>query len=176
MTTETAAQDATQHLDLQASGAPHLRTVTSRMKNPALVVPGAAKALAELGQMAQGQGVPASTLEVVHLRVSQINGCGWCIEYGMRQARKAGESEDRLASVAAWRESPYLSEAECAALELAEAMTRLADSAEGVPDAVWARAAEHWDEEALAALVLHIGVTNVFNRLNVAVRQIPGTW
>ncbi|MFD6448667.1 carboxymuconolactone decarboxylase family protein [Promicromonospora sp. NPDC060204] len=176
MTTETTTQDPTQHLDLAASGTPHLRTVTSRMKNPALLVPGGAKALAELGQMAQGQGVSAATLEVVHLRVSQINGCGWCIEYGMRQARKAGESEDRLASVAAWRESPYLSEAECAALELAEAMTRLADSPEGVPDAVWDRAAEHWDEQALAALVLHIGVTNLYNRLNVTVRQIPGTW
>jgi len=176
MTTETTAQELAQHLDLQATGTPHLRTVTPRAKNPALLVPGALKALPELGKLAHGQGVPATTLELVHLRVSQINGCGWCIEYGMRQARKAGESEDRLASVAAWRESPYLSEAECAAIELAEAMTRLADSAEGVPDAVWDRAAEHWDEQALAALVLHVGVTNLFNRLNVTTRQVPGTW
>ncbi|WP_211240152.1 carboxymuconolactone decarboxylase family protein [Promicromonospora kroppenstedtii] len=176
MTTETTAQELAQHLDLQASGTPHLRTVTPRAKSPALLVPGAMKALPELGKLAHGQGVPATTLELVHLRVSQINGCGWCIEYGMRQARKAGESEDRLASVAAWRESPYLSEAECAAIELAEAMTRLADSAEGVPDAVWNRAAEHWDEQALAALVLHVGVTNLFNRLNVTTRQVPGTW
>lgn len=176
MTTETTAQELAQHLDLQASGTPHLRTVTSRAKNPALLVPGALKALPELGKLAHGQGVPATTLELVHLRVSQINGCGWCIEYGMRQARKAGESEDRLASVAAWRESPYLSEAECAAIELAEAMTRLADAPDGVPDAVWDRAAEHWDEQALAALVLHVGVTNLFNRLNVTTRQVPGTW
>ncbi|MFE7509231.1 carboxymuconolactone decarboxylase family protein [Promicromonospora sp. NPDC057488] len=176
MTTDTTAQDLVEQLGLQPSGTPHLRTVTPRAKNPALVVPGGAKALAELGKLAHGQGVPATTLEVVHLRVSQLNGCGWCIEYGMRQARKAGESEDRLASVAAWRESPYLSEAECAALELAEAMTRLADAPDGVPDAVWDRAAEHWDEQALAALVLHIGVTNLFNRLNVTVRQVPGTW
>ena len=176
MTTETTAQELAQHLDLQATGTPHLRTVTPRAKNPALLVPGALKALPELGKLAHGQGVPATTLELVHLRVSQINGCGWCIEYGMRQARKAGESEDRLASVAAWRESPYLSEAECAAIELAEAMTRLADSADGVPDAVWDRAAEHWDEQALAALVLHIGVTNLHNRLTVPTRQVPGTW
>lgn len=176
MTTETTAQELAQHLDLQASGTPHLRTVTPRAKNPALLVPGALKALPELGKLAHGQGVPATTLELVHLRVSQINGCGWCIEYGMRQARKAGESEDRLASVAAWRESPYLSEAECAAIELAEAMTRLADAPDGVPDAVWDRAAEHWGEQALAALVLHVGVTNLFNRLNVTTRQVPGTW
>jgi len=146
------------------------------MKNPATLVPGAVKVLAGLGQMVHGQGVPAATLELVHLRASQINGCGWCIDYGMRQARKAGESEDRLASVAAWRESPYLTEAECAALALAEAITRLADSSDPVPDDVWAAAAEHFDEQALGALVLHVGVTNLYNRLNVTVRQVPGTW
>lgn len=173
---EAGAQELAQHLDIQASGTPHLRAVTPRAKNPALLVPGALKALPELGKLAHGQGVPATTLELVHLRVSQINGYGWCIEYGMRQAPKAGESEDRLASVAAWRESPYLSEAECAAIELAEAMTRLADSAEGVPDAVRDRAADHWDEKALAVLVLHIGVTNLYDRLNVTTRQVPGTW
>jgi AhpD family alkylhydroperoxidase len=172
MTTETA----THGFAPEASGTPHLRTVTPRMKNPAMLVPGGVKALAGLGQMVHGQGVPAATLELVHLRASQINGCGWCIEYGMRQARKAGESEDRLASAAAWRESPYLTEAECAALALAEAMTRLADSSDPVPDDVWAGAAEHFDEQALAALVLHIGVTNLYNRLNVTTRQVPGTW
>jgi AhpD family alkylhydroperoxidase len=173
MTTDTTT---THDFAPEAPTTPHLRTVTARMKSPALLVPGAAKALAELGQMSHGQGVPPTTLELVHLRTSQINGCGWCIDYGMRQARKAGESADRLASVAAWRESPFLSEAECAALELAESITRLADSSDPVPDAVWDRAAEHYDEQALGALVLHIGVTNVFNRLNVAVRQVPGTW
>lgn len=155
---------------------PHLRTLTPRMKNPATLVPGALQALMGLGALVQGQGVPEATLELVHLRVSQINGCGWCIEFGLRQARKAGESEDRLASVPAWRESPYLSDAECAAIELAESMTRLADSADGVPDAVWERAARHYDEQALAALVLYIGTTNLYNRLNVTTRQVPGTW
>ena len=175
MTTETTTHQA-QGFAPEASTTPHLRTVTPRMKNPASLVPGAVKVLAGLGQMVHGQGVPAATLELVHLRASQINGCGWCIDYGMRQARKAGESEDRLASVAAWRESPYLTEAECAALALAEAITRLADSSDPVPDDVWAAAAEHFDEQALGALVLHVGVTNLYNRLNVTVRQVPGTW
>jgi AhpD family alkylhydroperoxidase len=172
MTTETTTHDFAP----EASTTPHLRTLTARMKSPAQLVPGAVKALAGLGQMVHGQGVPATTLELVHLRASQINGCGWCIDYGMRQARKAGESEDRLASVAAWRESPYLTEAECAALELTESVTRLADSSDPVPDAVWNRAAEHYDEQALAAIVLHVAVTNLYNRLNVTVRQVPGTW
>ncbi|MFD2026596.1 carboxymuconolactone decarboxylase family protein [Promicromonospora aerolata] len=172
MTTETTHHDFAP----EASTTPHLRTVTPRMKNPALLVPGAVKALGELGQMVQGQGVPPATLELVHLRASQINGCGWCIDYGMRAARKAGESEDRLASVSAWRESPFLSEAECAALELAESITRLADSSDPVPDAVWSRVSEHYDEQGLAALVLFIGVTNLYNRLNVTTRQVPGTW
>src|SRR5690606_26112904 len=158
------------------SAPPHLRTVTPRLKSPALLLPGAFQALRGLGKLVEGQGVPASTLELVHLRVSQINGCGWCIDYGLRQARRAGESEDRPAAVPALRESPYLSEAECAALELAEAMTRLADSPDGVPDAVWDRAAQHYDEQGLAALVLYVGVTNLYNRLNVTTRQVPGTF
>lgn len=172
MTTEIA----THSFAPEASTTPHLRTMTARMKSPALLVPGAVQALSGLGKMVHGQGVPSTTLELVHLRASQINGCGWCIDYGMRQARKAGESEDRLASVSAWRESPFLSEAECAALELAESITRLADSPDPVPDAVWDRAAEHYDEQALAALVLFVGVTNLYNRLNVTTRQVPGTW
>jgi AhpD family alkylhydroperoxidase len=171
MTTETT----THEFAPKPSTTPHLRTMTSRMKNPATIVPGAVKSLYGLGQSVQGQGVPASTLELVHLRASQINGCGWCIDYGMRSAHKAGESEDRLAAVSAWRESPFLSDAECAALALAEAMTRIADSSDPVPDDVWAGVTEHYDEQALAALVLHIAVTNVYNRLNVTVRQIPGT-
>jgi AhpD family alkylhydroperoxidase len=169
------AETTTHEFAPEASTTPHLRTLTSRMKNPAMIVPGAVKSLYGLGQSVQGQGVPASTLELVHLRTSQINGCGWCIDYGMRAARKAGESEDRLAAVSAWRESPFLSDAECAALALAEAMTRIADSSDPVPDDVWAGVTEHYDEQALAALVLHIAVTNVYNRLNVTVRQIPGT-
>jgi AhpD family alkylhydroperoxidase len=171
MTTETTTHDFAP----EASTTPHLRTLTPRMASPAVLVPGAVKHLAALAQLVHGQGVPATTLELVHLRASQINGCGWCIDYGMRQARKAGESEDRLASVSAWRESPYLSDAECAALELAEAVTRLADSPDPVPDAVWARASEHYDEQGLAALVLYVGVTNLYNRLNETTRQVSGT-
>ncbi|MDR7382614.1 carboxymuconolactone decarboxylase family protein [Promicromonospora iranensis] len=170
MTTETT----THEFAPEASTTPHLRTLEPRMQSPALLVPGAVKHLGALGQIVHGQGVPATTLELVHLRTSQINGCAWCIDYGMRQARKAGESEDRLASVSAWRESPYLSEAECAAIELAESVTRLADSSDPVPDAIWNRATEHYDEQALAALVLYIGVTNVYNRLNVTTRQVAG--
>jgi AhpD family alkylhydroperoxidase len=120
--------------------------------------------------------VPKPTLELVHLRASQINGCSACVDAGARSAKKAGETDDRLFAVAAWREAPYFTDAERAALALAEAATRLADRADAVPDEVWDEAARHYDEQGLAALTLMIAVTNLFNRLNATTRQVAGAW
>ncbi|SDI86959.1 carboxymuconolactone decarboxylase family protein [Nonomuraea jiangxiensis] len=148
----------------------------SRMQNPAFVLPDAMQPIQALFKAVHAGGVDAQTLELVHLRVSQINGCSACVDAGTKTARKAGVSDDRLASVVAWREAPYFSEEERAALALAEAATRLADRADAVSDEVWDRAATYFDEKQLAAIVLMIGVTNLFNRLNATTRQIAGAW
>ncbi|MEV0667951.1 carboxymuconolactone decarboxylase family protein [Actinomadura luteofluorescens] len=148
----------------------------SRMKNPAMVLSGAMQPIQELFKAVHSGGVPEETLELVHLRVSQINGCSACVDAGAKTARKAGVTDERLATVAAWREAPYFTEEERAALALAEAATRLADRADAVGDDVWDAAATYFDEKELAAIVLMIGVTNLFNRLNAATRQIAGAW
>jgi AhpD family alkylhydroperoxidase len=148
----------------------------ARMPNPAMVLPGAMTAIQQLLQAPQAGGVPSATLELVHLRASQINGCSACVDGGTKSARKAGETEERLATVAAWREAPYFSDAERAALALAEAATRLADRPDPVPDEIWDAAASHYDEKGLAAIVLMIAVTNLFNRLNATTRQVAGAW
>ncbi|MER5885278.1 carboxymuconolactone decarboxylase family protein [Streptomyces sp. NPDC001941] len=148
----------------------------SRMKNPAVVLPAAMGPIQELLKATQSAGVEAQTLELVHLRVSQINGCSACVDGGAKTARKAGMSDERLATVAAWREAPYFTDEERTALELAEAATRLADRPDAVGDEVWDRAATYFDEKQLAALILMIGVTNLFNRLNATTRQIAGAW
>ena len=148
-----------------------------RMKNPAVVIPGAMEAIQQLNQAVhQSAGVPATTLALIHLRASQVNGCSACVQAGAAQARKAGESDDRLATVAAWRDTPYFTAAERAALELAEAVTRLADRSDPVPDVVWNGATEHYDETAMAVLLLELAVTNLFNRLNLPTRQVAGVW
>ncbi|MFI9586215.1 carboxymuconolactone decarboxylase family protein [Streptomyces sp. NPDC052236] len=146
----------------------------ARMNNPATVLPAAMPAILNLLKTTRQAGVPETTLELVHLRASQINGCGFCVGGGVRSARKAGESDERLFAVAAWREAPYFTDAERAALALTEAATRLSDRADPVPDDIWDEAADHFDEQQLAALILMIGVTNLFNRLNVTTRQIAG--
>ncbi len=120
-------------------------------------------------------GVPHSTLELVRLRVSQINGCGACVDMHARDAKKAGESDERLWGVAAWRESPHFTAEERAALALAEAATRIADNPAGVPDEIWNEAARHYDEEGLAALVTAIASINAWNRINVTTRRMAGT-
>jgi len=120
--------------------------------------------------------VPSETLELVHLRASQINGCSACVHAGSLSAKKAGVSDERLFAVAAWREAPYFTDAERAALALAEAATRLADRPDPVPDEIWNAAAAYYDEKGLAALVLMIAVTNLFNRLNATTKQVAGAW
>ena len=146
----------------------------ARIKNPAQVLPDAIGALQSLAMLPQKGGVPQHTLDLVHLRASQINGCSFCVVGGIQHARKAGESDERLFAVSAWREAPYFTDAECAALALAEAVTRIGDRSDPVPDDIWAEAARHYDERALAALVLWIGITNLYNRINVATRQPAG--
>ena len=148
----------------------------ARMSNPAMVIPEAMQAIQLLNDAVKSGGVPAPTLSLVHLRVSQINGCSSCVEAGSCDAKQSGETDQRLFAVAAWRESPYFSEAERAALALGEAVTRLSDRANPVPDEIWDEATRHYDQRALAALVLAIATTNVFNRLNVATRQVAGSW
>jgi AhpD family alkylhydroperoxidase len=148
----------------------------ARMKNPAMIIPDAMKAIQALNAATQQGGVPAATLALVHLRASQINGCSFCCDSGSCHAKAAGETDERLFSVAAWREAPYFTGAERAALALTEAVTRLSDRADPVPDEIWDEAARHYDERGLAALLLMIATANVFNRLNVATRQVAGAW
>ena len=151
-----------------------------RMTNPALSVPGVFDALQSLGQAAHEAateaGLPRTTMDLVSLRASQINGCAVCLDMHTRGARKAGETDERLFTVAAWRDAPYFTEAERAALALTEAGTRLADRADSVSDAVFDEAATHYDERALAALVVCIAAINTWNRLNVITGQKAGEW
>ncbi len=147
-----------------------------RMSNPATIIPDAMTAIQDLVAATGQAGAPQTTLALAHLRASQINGCSACVDGGWRNARQGGETDDRLLTVAAWRDAPYFSDAERAALALTEAVTRLADRSDPVPDEVWEEAARHHDEKALAALVLTIATTNLFNRLNVPTRQVAGAW
>ncbi len=149
----------------------------ARLTNPAVVLPDTMAAIRGLYKAAFSAGVPPQTLELAHLRVSQINGCSPCVDAGARSARKSGVTDERLFALAAWRETPYFTDAERAALALAEAATRLADRADPVPDPIWDAAATHYDERQLAALVLWIATTNFFNRLNAMTRQpAPQNW
>jgi AhpD family alkylhydroperoxidase len=148
----------------------------ARMKNPAKVITDAMKPIQDLAAAAKQGGVPETTLELVHLRASQINGCSACVEGGVYTAQKAGESVERLLAVSAWEESPRFTDAERAALALTEEATRLADRADAVPDEVWDEAARHYDEAGLSSIILTIAVTNLFNRLNRTTRQVAGQW
>jgi AhpD family alkylhydroperoxidase len=147
-----------------------------RIENPALVLPGALAAFQKLGATVRRSGLPASTLGLVETRASQINGCSVCLDMHSRELRALGEPDERIFMVGAWREAPYFSDAERAALALTEAMTRLADSSDPIPDAVWDEAARHYDEKQLAGLVVAVATINAFNRVNAATRQITGDW
>ena len=148
----------------------------ARMKSPAMIIPEAMQALQALTTAVEKSDVPSRTLGLVQVRASQINGCGVCLDMHHRLLKKAGETDERLFSVAAWRDTPYFSEAERAALALTEALTRLSDRADAVPDDIWEEATRHYDQRALAALVISIAAINVWNRLNVATRQVAGEW
>jgi AhpD family alkylhydroperoxidase len=148
----------------------------SRMDNPVMVLPGAMKALIAFSTTAEQAGLPKQLLELVHLRASQINGCSVCVDMHAKDLQKGDETAQRLLAVAAWREAPYFTDAERAALALAEAVTRLADRPDPVPDDLWLEATKHFSKEELAALLITIGAVNVWNRLNAATRQIAGQW
>jgi AhpD family alkylhydroperoxidase len=147
----------------------------ARMNHPAMVVPDAMKTLQALSTLSQGN-LPEKVLELVHLRASQITGCSVCVDMHPKLAKKAGETDERLFCVAAWRDTPYFTDAERAALALTEALTRLSDREDPVPDAIWNEADKHFDERELGALIIAIATINVWNRLNVAVRQPVGAW
>jgi AhpD family alkylhydroperoxidase len=146
------------------------------MQNPALTVPGAMEALQRLGAAARSAGVSPSTLYLIEIRASQINGCSVCLDMHSRELKAAGEPDERIFMVGAWREAPYFNDAERAALALTEAATRLADRYDPIPDEVWEEAARHYDASGLAGLVIAIASINAWNRINAATRQITGNW
>jgi AhpD family alkylhydroperoxidase len=150
--------------------------IQPRMKNPAMLLPDAAQALMTLGGAIKNSPIPSTMLELVYLRVSQINGCGVCVDMHGRSLRAAGETDERMMSVSAWQDAPYFTDAERAALALAEATTRISDRSDPVPDSIWDEAARLFDEKALASLVLNIAMINFWNRINVPTRQIAGEW
>ena len=148
----------------------------ARIESPALTVPGALEALQTLSDAVRQTGIPETTLSLVELRASEINGCSICVDIHSRELRLAGEPDERIFLVAAWREAPYYTDAERAALALTEALTRLSDRADAVPDDLWEQASRQYDQQALASLIIEIAAINVWNRFNVAVTQPAGSW
>jgi AhpD family alkylhydroperoxidase len=147
----------------------------ARMTNPIMLVPDAMQTAMALANAVRKGDVPARTLDLVHLRTSQINGCSLCVDMHAH-TRQHDETDERLFAVAAWRDAPYFTDAERAALALAEAATRIGDRSDPVPDAIWEEAARHYDEPQLATLVLNIALTNFWNRVNITTRQVAGEW
>ncbi|MGN9841307.1 carboxymuconolactone decarboxylase family protein [Nonomuraea sp. H19] len=147
----------------------------ARMTNPAFVLPDGMKGIGAIFKAIGQGGISQELQEIAALRVSQINGCSACVHAHTQALVKAGESIERIAAVAAWREAPFFTDAERAALEMAEEVTRLADrSGEAVSDELWDRVADHYDEKQIAALLLLISITNLFNRLNAAIKEPAG--
>jgi AhpD family alkylhydroperoxidase len=144
------------------------------MKNPLFVIPGAFQAQMALSKSAENSTVPKATLCMVTLRASQINGCSVCVVMHAAELKELGESEERIHSVADWREAPWFTDAERAALDLTEALTRLSDRPNAVSDEIWEEAVRHYGERELAALVVTIAAINVWNRVNAATRQVAG--
>ena len=148
----------------------------SRINNPAILLPDAMQALLALNSAVEKSDLSPTIRGLVHLRVSQVNGCSVCVDMGWRQLKRTGETDERLFAVSAWRDTPYFTDGERAALALAEAATRIADHPGPVPDDVWNEAALHFSERELATLTLSIALTNVWNRLNIATKQVAGEW
>jgi AhpD family alkylhydroperoxidase len=146
------------------------------MNNPVMSIPGALDAIRDFGMSAHTTGVSKQTLALVQLRVSQINGCAVCADMHSRELEIMGCASERLHTLAAWRETPYFSDEERAALALAEAATRIADTPDSVSDEVWEEAARHHTEQELGGLVVSIAAINAFNRLNAVTRQPTGPW
>jgi AhpD family alkylhydroperoxidase len=148
----------------------------ARIENPAMTFPGALKALTKLRASVGDAGIPETTHYLIEVRASQINGCGVCLDMHSRELAHAGEPNEKIFTIAAWREAPYFTDSERAALALTEAATRLADRSDPVPDEVWKEAARHYTEPQLAALVISIANINAWNRLQAVTRQISGDW
>lgn len=148
----------------------------ARMNNPAMLIPEAMQALLALGASTKKGGVPSKTLELINLRASQINGCSVCVDLHSRNLKKEDETDDRIFAVAAWRDNPNFTGEERAALALTEALTRISDRSDPVPDDIWREAANYYDEKALASLIIAIANINAWNRLNISVRQPVGAW
>jgi AhpD family alkylhydroperoxidase len=148
--------------------------MTQRIDNIAHAVPEVFRALVALSSAAAKLGVPKATLKMVSLRASQLNGCSFCVDMHWRELRDLGEPDEKIFAVSAWRETPYFTDAERAALALTEAATRMADRADPVPDDIWDEAAQHYDEKGLSALVIEIAAINSWNRLNVTTHQGAG--
>jgi AhpD family alkylhydroperoxidase len=144
----------------------------ARLKHPAYLLPEAMQALQSLGGAVAKSGLSPRLVELISLRASQINGCSVCVDMHTRYMKEAGETDERLMTVAAWRDAPYFTDAERAAMALTEAVTRLSDREDPVSDAVWNDAARHYDEAALGALLVAMVTINAWNRLNVATRQV----
>jgi len=139
------------------------------------ISPDVITAVRHLYEAMYASGVAASTLELVHLRASQINGCSACLDAGVETAQKAGVSVEKLLATSGWTESPLFTDAEKAALALTEAATRLADNPGAVTDEIWAQAAQHFDDNQLNGIVLMLATTNFFNRINTTLRVPAGT-
>lgn len=148
--------------------------MNARMANPVIILPEAMQALFALDKSTETDALPYVTRKLVHLRASQINGCSVCVHMHSLELKKAGEADNRIFSVAAWRDTPFFTDAERAALALTEAVTRLSDRADPVSDELWVEAQRHYDQQALAALILQIALINVWNRLNATVKQVAG--
>jgi AhpD family alkylhydroperoxidase len=148
--------------------------MTARIQNAA-VQPDVMTGVKHLFKAVYAGGVPPQTLELAHLRASQVNGCSACVDAGIKSAAKAGVSPEKLLAVAAWYENPLFDDTERAALALTEAATRLSDRPGAVTDEIWAEAARHYDERQLGALVLMVAITNFFNRINTTFRVPAGT-
>lgn len=148
----------------------------ARMQNPLLANPEALQALLALDKATKNDNVPLVTRELVRLRASQLNGCSVCVEMHCRELKKAGQPDERIFLVSAWREAPYFTPPERAALALTEAVTRLHDCASPVSDELWSEVSKHYDEAAISVLLLQIGLINVFNRINAAIQQPTGAF
>ncbi|GAB3767183.1 carboxymuconolactone decarboxylase family protein [Microlunatus parietis] len=150
----------------------------ARMKNPGFAVPGAMEGIQKLVKAIHSTGTDNELLELIALRASQINGCSACVYGHVANLKKAGVGDDRVGNIGAWREAPFYSDAERAALQLAESMTRQADkSSEVVPDEVWDAVTDHFDEGQLSAIILTVALTNMFNRINATIQEPAGqTW
>lgn len=148
----------------------------ARMTNVYKLAADGYRGLNAVEKYVNSSGMPRGLLELVRIRASQINGCAVCTDMHSRKARSVGESDERLWSVAAWRDTPFFTDAERAALALTEAITCIADNSAGVPDDSWDEAAAHFADEELAALVTAIASVNAWNRINVAARLIAGSF